>query len=403
MSITPVELANPNVGMDNFISGLKDAGMEQAVTESKNESEKPLEKAPKPEAAEKPKATNDGISKSAEEAARNSGDSSPRGETKPAPEEDEEGDDKWPRTAKDWKTYKQQSREKIQSERKEKEQLKTERDQIKAEIEQLKKSGPSPELEQLKKEKAELDERLRLVAVERHPKFEAYFNNKTTAQLELAKKIVGSDKGEQIASLLKAPDGPIKEKELNDLIDTLSPLQQSRLGSVMNALTEIQSEKESEIAKSRENYDTIQKKEKEQAESNQKQFLSTFDTIIKQATDPKDGNPVFQKREGDEAWNSEVDKRIDMARNFIANNHPPDTIAKAALAAVAYPAILKTCQSQAEEIASLKTQIKGLQSATPKVESTKATETGPVVEKLKPGHTDPHSAIDTWMKGMAQE
>ncbi len=99
------------------------------------------------------------------------------------------------------------------------------------------------EFETVKSEREKLSETLRLVAVEKHPRFQAYYDNKTNAQIDLAKRISGPDKAETIAVLLKTPESEYRARQIEDLMADMSPLQQSRIGSVLNALEDIRSER----------------------------------------------------------------------------------------------------------------------------------------------------------------
>lgn len=392
---TPTEtpLANPNVGMDNFITSLKDAGMEQAVEAVKEpqstEAIAPSEPAPKKEAASPTSAVPEPKKETPKEPGK-----------EPETEEKKLEEKRWPRKAEEWSEYKRLEKAKLEAVQRERDQIKEETEKIKSELEHIRNTVP-PELEALKKEKAELDEQLRLVAVQNHPKFKAYFDKKIGDQIELAKRIVGSDKSELIAGLLNAPDSPLKDKQLEELTETLTPLQQSRLGGVLNDLAQIQAEREGEIAKSKANYEQIQKENQEAAEKQRTEFSRLFDNTVKSATDPKDGNPAFQKRDGDEAWNTDVDRRIETAKTLLFGSPKPEIVSKAALAAVAYPVVLSQLNSSLQEIESLKSQIKELQSAAPKVEPAKTAETtmtgNTQAQRPKPGSTDPMSAVAGWM------
>lgn len=391
MSTTPTELANPNIGMDNFITGLREAGMQEAVEAVKEpEKTKADETAIAPaEPAQKKEATPAPV-KPAEPAKE-----APK-ET-PKPVESEE--DKWPRSAKDWEARKAAEKKRLDAKEAELASLRAESAAVKAEIEQLKKQGPSPELEALKKEKAELDEQLKLIGVERHPKFKAYFENKIGAQIELAKRIVGGEKAEQVAALLKAPDGPLKDLQLEEMFETMTPLQQGRLADVVNSLSNIESERLTEIQKAQSNYETIQKQNQEAQEKQRRDFESLFESTVKSYS----SNPAFQKREGDVSWNTEVDKRIETARGIVFGNQNPDTVFKAAMDAVAYPAVLRQLSETLKTVESLQAQVNELSSATPRVDGGKSAEAptttkAPETPALRPGYTNPQDAIGVWMQ-----
>src|SRR6185436_674496 len=164
-----------------------------------------------------------------------------------------------------WDAYKAKHREKEITLTKERDTTKNELAKIKEEIELLKKSGPSPELDALRKERDELSDRLRVVAVEQHPKFKQYFENKTNEQLELAKEIVGNGKSDEIVSLLKQPDSQWRRQRIEELTVEMSPLQQSQLAGVMLNLSTINRERQGALAGAKETYEKMVKDQQDNA------------------------------------------------------------------------------------------------------------------------------------------
>lgn len=374
---------NPATATADFMTDLQQAGAEQETKAIAPPPEKTEEKPPekpvvtppaKPE--EKPKET-------------------------PAPAND---DDKWPRSAKDWDARKAAQKEKELALTKERDSIRTERDRLNDEIKALKSNGNSPELESLKKERDELSEHLRKVAVENHPKFKKYFDDKTTNQLNLAKAIVGTEKAEQVAALLKSPESAIREQQLESMLAELSPLQQTRLGGVINAMSEIQAERQSEIAKAKDTYEHMTKQQEEGAKAARQKFEQLFDSAVKRAGDTKEGVAAYQNREGDDAWNEGVKKRVEIAKSILTGNSKPELIVEAALMAAAAPEFLKSHQAVLEENNRLKTQIAEMSSANPTVDTKTATTGSETAQapKAKPGSSPMDVLRDQWMPQMKQ-
>lgn len=286
---------------------------------------------------------------------------------KPAAVEDDES--KWPRSAKDWDAFKSKRKEKEALLVKERDEIKIERDRLNEEIATLKKQGPSPELESLKKERDEYEQQLRLYSVENHPKFKAYFEGKTNAQLELAKRIVGPDNAEAAAKALALPEGEYRDARLEELMGNLTPMQSTRLGGVLNALSEIGAERQSEVAKGRENFDKMMAEQKAGADriqaENTKAANEAVNAVIAQAQDPKSGLFLFQKKEGNEAWNKEVDARIAAFKHLSLGPATREQRVMACRNAAAFPAIVKYAQERDAEVATLKEQVKALSAAQP--------------------------------------
>lgn len=303
--------------------------------------------------------------------------------------------DKWPRTAQEWKKF-IAARDKGYQERDEKHASAVkELESVRKEIEQVKKAGPSPELDSLKKERDELSERLRIADVTSHPKFKAYFENKTNAQIELAKRVVGTLNADRIVELLKAPDSTLRDRQIEELSAELSPLVQSRLGAIINQLADIDNEKQSEISKARESYDSIQAEKTNAAKQSQAQYEQDFEALVKEAQK----GPLFQTKEGDEAWNAGVKSRLDTARTLLFGNPGSDVVMKAAMAAVSLPAVIQGYQNLQSENEKLQAQIKELSSAQPKVQNQEAPKTGSTLTAPKVAiGNDPMQAAKDFMK-----
>ncbi len=314
--------------------------------------------------------------------------------------EPESVEDKWPRTAVEWDKRKKDQQARLDAATKERDEIKAERDRVKTEIETLRKQGPSPELDKLKAERDQLSDQLRLVSVENHPKFKSYFENKTNAQLEMAKRIAGSEKGERIVQLLKAPEGPLRDQELENALADLNTVQQSRIASVLNNLADIDAEKQGEIAKARDSYQKIQSDQSETEKQAQARTQQSFNDIISSYTDKDKGSPAFQKRDGDEAWNAGVDQRLGMAKELLFGNPGQEAVMKAAMAAASVPAILEHAKAITAENARLQAQIKELTAAQPKVtEAPKAAGSSAPKQPTRNDPTaDPMQAAANWMK-----
>lgn len=329
-------------------------------------------------------------------------------ETEP---QNEDGQDKWPRSAKDWEARKSKQAERQKAIEAERDAIKAERDAVKAEIETLKKQGPSPELEALKKERDELSDRLRLVAVTEHPKFKAYFENKTNAQIELAKRTVGTERAARVEEILKMAPSEHRDMQLEEFAADLTDFKRSQLGSVVMALSQIQQERETEVTKARDNYKAMsESQEKAQTEARQKiqqQSEKSFNDKVNLAQDAKGGLFVFQKRDGDTEWNKGVDNRIEEAKRLMFGQGTPDLIAEAALRAVSLPVVLQTLIKRDEELSGLREQIKALSASAPTVKSgeqPKATPPSTTVQTNRNGaHLRPMDASASFMQSIQSE
>jgi hypothetical protein len=286
----------------------------------------------------------------------------------PAPEE------KMPRTAKDWDAFRAANKKRI-------EEKESELAKVNARIAELEKApkpnatGDDPRVVELQQQADELSERLRLVDITNHPRFKTYYDQKIGAQVEMAKKIVGADNAEAIASLLKLPDNEYRQARLEEIVTTLSPIAQSRIGGVLNQLQEIEMDKENQIQLAKTDFTASQEKARKDAESaratNIQKAESAFSTVVSTLQNPKDKDSlfIFQKRDGDEEWNKGVDDRLKSAKDLLFGQQPPEQLMRAALHAAALPAMVSRYHEAQDKIKALEDQVAGLTAAQPRSSS----------------------------------
>ncbi len=321
--------------------------------------------------------------------------------------------DKWPRSSKDWKAFisvrdtnykKRDDRIKeLESTLAEKEKALKGLPTDQATFETLK-----TERERYEKEAKDLSERLRLSAIESHPRFKAYYDNKITAQIDLAKRLAGPDNADAIAETLRLPDSPYRTSRIEELSGNLSTVAASRLGSVLNSIDSIHAERQSEIDRAKTDYETAQAKSNSDAkaasEARAAEFNAKFEAIVKQASDPKDGIALFQRKDGDDAWNKTVQTRIDGARaTLFGNGKSPDTdsLIRKALVAEAFPALLESYNGLLKEVATFKEQVAKLTAASPTVESRQTKPDAKSTQQYKPG-SRPMEVTGDWMRGLQE-
>ena len=288
--------------------------------------------------------------------------------TQPGASDAPPGDpDKWPRSAKEWDQFKQVRNENY---RKRDERIATLEKELKAREEKLAAFANAvdpKEHSSVREERDKLSEALRLAAVEKHPRFQAYYDGKLNAQMELAKRIAGPERGEALTAVLKMPESEYRNMRIEELMGELSPMAANRLGSIINTVDELRTEREQEIAKAREDYDKMsarQQAEQQAAQSAQRANAEKLfaDTL---AEAQAGGLPMLAPKEGDAAWNAAVEQRVARAKAILFGQEPPDQLVRSALAAVSFPAILESHAALAAENEQLRAQVAQLRTATP--------------------------------------
>ena len=316
-------------------------------------------------------------------------------------------EEKIPRTAKDWDAYRAANKKRADD-------YESKIGEMQKKIEEYEKApkpganGDDPRVTALQKEIDDYSERLRLVDITQHPKFKAFYDGKVNAQIELAKRIVGADHADAIGKLLAMPDNEFRQEKIEAILGELSTLQQARVGSVLNTLTEIETEKTGHIEQAKTDLVAMQEKKKVEAETakteGMKKAEAAFATVLSTVQNPKDKDSlfIFQKQEGNEEWNKGVDDRIAYGKNLLFGQTPPQDLIKAALHAAALPGVVKSYQIALEKIKTLETQVAGLTASTPKLEGGRGGDK-PAGEKPAPGKTrflDGRGQAAGWVKDL---
>jgi len=332
-------------------------------------------------------------------------------------------EDKWPRSSSDWERYKKVHAEKegklqAQIEAGSKE-LETVKAQLKTVEEQAKEQAnannePAPEikasLDRLTKENEEMSRRLMVLDVTQHPKFQNYFNSKVEGQKTLGKNIVGQEKAPAFEKLLSLPDGEYKNAQLEEFVADLPTLQQSRIGAVLNALDDINRERESEIVKAGQHRETLTTEQKAKTVQN----IAARDKLINDtlaSLQAENGfSTVFKTKAGDDAHNKAVNERIATVKAVLSGQGvKPAEIVRAAFLSQAVTPILEAYKADMTEkddtITKLEAQVKALTAAQPAGGAGGAAaggDTTTVLPRPKLGQT-PGEAMDSWTSGMWQE
>ena len=292
------------------------------------------------------------------------------------PAEPAAGEERWPRSAKEWKNFTTQRKAK------DAEYEKTIADR-EAKIKELETKAAAPinpeiqkQIDGLKKENDEYSKQLRLLAVTTHPKFKGYFAGKLNTALTQLKSCVPADQLDTVTRLVQQPDSEHKEEAINKLLDEMTPYRRSVLQKVIGSLSEIEAERESEITRAQQDYDQMMAQAKADQEQRVAGFTKLLDDTVKGMQDAKAGRPEYQLREGETEWNAAVQKRIENGRQLITGKLPTEVMFKAAFDAAAYPDVLAGYKAALGEIEKLKKQVAAMTAANPRVESPKGREAG---------------------------
>lgn len=311
-------------------------------------------------------------------------------------------EEKIPRTAQEWKKF----TAKRDADIAERDKRITEIESVKTELEaKLKAAAPNGELDKLKgdletlrKERDEYDERLKMVAVTQHPRFKQEFETRLNAQIELAKKIVPEEQKEAVERILSMPEGKFRDARIEELMETLSPVQTSRIGAILNSVTEINTAKQDIIAHSKEEYDKMTAAQQAQVKARQEATEKELKASLAKA-----GEHPFYKKTEDAEWNKDVDARLKRAEELAHSTIPVAESTKIVLDHLALPVVQKQLDAAKAEVEKLKAQIADFTSANPGIVSRSKEAAGEEEQgtpvKINPG-SNPMEAARAWMKSL---
>jgi hypothetical protein len=234
----------------------------------------------------------------------------------------------------------------------------------KAELEKMLevRSKASPEVETLRKQNQELSERVRILNVEQHPQFQAYFGNKTAEAIAIARSAAGVGKAEEVTRILQLPDSDYRAEQIDALIADLPVSRQTRVLSALTQLDSINAERTAAIDRAKRDGVSVQQQQQQAAQEHQAKMNQIFEATVKDAIE---NVGAFQPREGDEAWNSEIPQRVATAKYILFGNATPEEQATAAIWAASAPVLQQMVLQAQDEISALKVENAKLRSSTP--------------------------------------
>jgi hypothetical protein len=246
--------------------------------------------------------------------------------------------------------------------------IKQDRDNARRELEELRKSvednkGSSAEVDHLRKERDELSSELKVSAIERHPEFKRKYEEKAGVLLQQAKTMVGVGQGDNITSLMFAPESDERTERLDDIFSELPVSKQARLANIISEMDRIQDERQAELSSASATYDQLMESDRTNRSNVQQGNNKLFDEVSESARNLE----MYKKKDGDEEWNNGVEERMALARRIYTGQSSPEELVLASCWAAAAPQYREAYGAQMEVNRRLKAQIKELTGASPSV------------------------------------
>ena len=251
--------------------------------------------------------------------------------------------------------------------------IKEEKAQLAKQLDELKAGKASnpdydAQLKALQEERDALSERVRLLDVERHPEFIKKYESRINGVFESVKTLVGTD-GERLVGLLKSPESDYRNSQIDDIVDGLSPAKKAKLGALIVRYDEINAEKSAEIAEAKSDYDAIISKYQQDNEEGTKAALEQATKTWQKVSENARALEIFEPRENDEEWNSELNQRLNLAQQIFNGENSEEDLAKAALWAAAAPKYRELLYAQVEVNKRLQAELAKYRGAEPGVSS----------------------------------
>ena len=230
------------------------------------------------------------------------------------------------------------------------------------------------QLKTLQEERDALSERVRLLDVERHPEFVKKYEGRINGVFDSVKTLVGTD-GERLVGLLKSPESDYRNSQIDDIVEGLSPAKKAKLGALIVRYEEINSEKVAEISEAKSDYDAVISKYQQDNEEGTKAALEQATKTWAKVSENARALEIFEPRENDEEWNTELNERMSLARQIFNGENSEEDLAKAALWAAAAPKYRELLYAQVEVNKRLQAELAKYRGSEPGV-SSKATSGG---------------------------
>lgn len=274
--------------------------------------------------------------------------------------------------------------------------LKAERDAVRQELEALKKAPNATEeyvnkLKVIEDEKKALSEQLRLLDIERHPEFQQKYNSRIEATHELIKVSAG-EQGELLSKLLRVPQNDTRDAQIDRIISELPPSKQAKVGALMARIDEISTDRSKELNDAKTRYENVIQARQQEAEQQTMQAKISSEKTWASVKESARALEVFEPKEGDEAWNSEVNDRVELARRIFNGENDEADLAKAALWAAAAPKYRELLHAQMALNGKLQAELSKLRSSEAKVST--STEPG----RKAPSNDGPDFASNDFVK-----
>lgn len=182
------------------------------------------------------------------------------------------------------------------------------------------------EIEAVKKRSEELEAQLQRHALSETPKFKAHFDSKLEAAVERAVNATGKDKAETVKIFIEAPDGPARDRALDDLLAGLeSEGAKMRLTGAFDAYSDARKERTKELDRHKENLRELRAVEQKQAQEKKERDVTNRKAMLAETLKQAEKFDAF-KTNDDPEHNLTVAKSRKLVEDFVMGGDVPDSV-----------------------------------------------------------------------------
>lgn len=189
------------------------------------------------------------------------------------------------------------------------------------------------------------------------------------------KSIAGDAIGSRLVLLYEMPESDEKNAAIDAELSQLPTHKQSQVAAAQDRYQEAKTEYDSALKHASDYGAQIKQGRAAEMEKTKAQFEQSFKEIGGKINDDNYGLFFFRKKEGDDAWNKQVEETQALAEHLYKTENDPKKLAYAAYLAAQSPRLIIELKNLAEYTASLEKQLQDTQKAQPKVSGTQAVAT----------------------------
>lgn len=227
-------------------------------------------------------------------------------------------------------------------------------------------SRPSPEFEEAKKQLAEKDQFINQFMLEQSDEFQNAFTRPIEQTIQDAKDIVGGEKGERLAEILRAPDGKWRTDQIKAFVTELEDdYEKGVVRDSVNALRKLERGRKDELQKAGTNIQALKQLHLKRQEESQAQQKEARERLTNYALEVGSKSlPEFRETE-DADHNVAVSENKALLKKFLSAELPPEEFGRMAVWAVRGIRSLALEKQLSEKVATLEAEIAKLSAASP--------------------------------------